>query len=282
MLRLSGGGWAATLLPERGAAFAALMLDGADVLAPLPEGADPNATPAGAFLMLPWANRLDGGRLPLPGGGEHRLPLTRPDEGNAIHGLARERAWTVAAASPSRARLALRLGDAPYDLDAAMEVSLGPEGVRVAVSLANRADAPSPPVGHGWHPWFVRGPRARVAFAATHALETDARNLPVRAAPHAGLADADPVGHDTHFAGWGGTVALDLDAAPLPRLALRGEGAWSRNLQLYAPPGRPVLCAEPQSHATDAANRAWLDAHGPMAVLAPGAALAGAAVLSRA
>ena len=76
---------------------AAGLRRGIDVLAPLPLGADPNASFAGAFLMAPWANRLDEGRLPV-GGTTWHLPLNRPHDGTAIHGLVRDAAWTAAEA----------------------------------------------------------------------------------------------------------------------------------------------------------------------------------------
>ena len=37
------------------------------MLAPLPLGADPNSSFRGAFVMAPWANRLDRGLLPVAG-----------------------------------------------------------------------------------------------------------------------------------------------------------------------------------------------------------------------
>ena len=93
VLELRGGGWRAALLPEQGAAFAALEHEGRPILQPL-EGRDPNTTPAGAFWMLPWTNRLDGGAFRWAGE-TYRFPITHPAEGNALHGLARARAWVV-------------------------------------------------------------------------------------------------------------------------------------------------------------------------------------------
>ena len=63
MIRLEAGAWQAVLLPEQGACFASLRCDGRDVLAPVPAGAAPVGSQAGAFLMLPWCNRLGDGLL---------------------------------------------------------------------------------------------------------------------------------------------------------------------------------------------------------------------------
>src|SRR5688572_1862479 len=104
MVTLEGGGWIARLLPEQGGAFAALAWRGRDVLVPLPLGADPNAGFAGAFTMAPWANRLDGGLLPVAGIG-YRLPVNRPEDGTAIHGLSRDRPWEAEQAARDAAVL---------------------------------------------------------------------------------------------------------------------------------------------------------------------------------
>src|SRR5689334_7598963 len=114
MLELAGAGWAARLLPEQGGAFAALEYAGDAVLAPLPLGADPNAGFGGAFLMLPWANRLDGGHLPIAGT-LHQLRVNRAEDNTAIHGLAREHPWEVALAEPARVVLTQRLAEPPFD-----------------------------------------------------------------------------------------------------------------------------------------------------------------------
>ena len=100
-LALAGGDWEAVLLPEQGAAFARLACRGIDVLVPLPLGADPNASFGGAFLMAPWANRLDEGRLPV-GGVTWHLPVNRPADDTAIHGLVRDMPWQVEESGAAR------------------------------------------------------------------------------------------------------------------------------------------------------------------------------------
>ena len=44
---------------------------------------------------MPWPNRLEDGAYEFDGR-THQLPLTEPERRNAIHGLVREEAWTVA------------------------------------------------------------------------------------------------------------------------------------------------------------------------------------------
>ncbi len=265
-LRLRAGAWSATVLPDQGGAFARLDYAGVPVLAPLPQGADPNATPAGAFWMIPWANRMAGGML----GPGWRLPVNRPAEDTAIHGLSRDRPFAVVSAGPDRVRLAQDLDAPPYACRVALAIRLRPEGLSVAAVITNRGAQPAP-IGLGWHPWFARRPGQRVRFTACHRLRTDARLLPVEAVPDAGLAAAPVeglIGTDAHFTGWSGVLQLE-DAAL--RLDCRAGGAWARNLQLYVPPQAAAICLEPASHIPDAPNRPGLARHGALRPLAAGA-----------
>ena len=265
-LRLRAGAWSAVLLPDQGAGFARLDCAGVPVLAPLPQGADPNATPAGAFWMMPWANRMAGGVL----GPGWRLPVNRPADDTAIHGLTRDHPFAVVSASPDRVRLVQEVDTAPYAYRVALSIRLRTEGLSVAAVITNRG-AERAPVGLGWHPWFARRSGQRLSFTAGHRLRADARLLPVDAVPDPGLAAAavaDLIGTDAHFSGWAGKALLE-DAAL--RLELRAGGTWARNLQLYVPPHAAAICLEPVSHTPDAPNRPALAGHGALRLLAPGA-----------
>ena len=278
MLTLEGGGWAARLLPEQGGALAALSWRGRDVLAPLPLGADPNGSFCGAFIMAPWANRLDGGVLPVAGT-EYRLPVNRPQDGTAIHGLSRDRPWTVVARQAGCAGAAVALAqqvDAgalglPWRYAAEFRLDLGEAGVEIGLSLRN-AGALTFPFGLGWHPWFLRPPGTRLRFRAGTLFARDARCLPVATQPSAGVDGDESAyeGLETHFAEWDGTAEI---LRPDLRLRLRAWGAWARNLQVFAPTGGAVLCVEPVSHVPDAPNRPAFAPHGALVMLPPGGML---------
>ncbi|WP_149541254.1 aldose epimerase family protein [Siccirubricoccus phaeus] len=275
-LLLESSTWQAELLPGQGGACAALRWRGLDLLVPLPEGADPNASFAGAFLMAPWANRLDGGALPVAGTLWH-LPVNRVADNTAIHGLSRDAAWQVVSAGSAHAVLE-QLVDAtplgvPWRYRARLGWRLGARSLRLTLGLTNAGEAAFP-FGLGWHPWFARPRGTRLRFAATTLFARDARTLPVAAEPCPGLDGAEPAyeGLDTAFAGWDGVAELHR---PEGCLHLAASGAWARHLQVFAPPGGHFLCLEPVSHVPDAPNRPALAAHGPMALLAPGESLAG-------
>ncbi|MDO9707578.1 aldose epimerase family protein [Paracraurococcus lichenis] len=280
-LVLAGGGWEAALLPGQGAAMARLAWRGRDILVPLPHGADPNGSFAGAFLMAPWTNRLDAGRLPVAGTTYH-LPVNRIVDDTAIHGLVRDAAWTVEAQSGSHAVLA-QTGDAeaagiPWHWQARLEVSLDAAGAAVALTLGNAGALPFP-FGCGWHPFFLRPAGTRLRFAAGTLFARDARCLPIAAQPSTGV-DGDEAayeGLDTHFAGWDGVAEIRR-----PDLALRiaAAGAWAGNLQVFAPAGSGILCVEPVSHVPDAPNRPDFARFGPLGMLAPGESLQARVLLS--
>ena len=265
MVDLAAGGWRAALLPEQGATFARLAHDGRDLLVPIPPGAPPIGPFHGAFLMAPWTNRLDAGRIEVAGRTWH-MPVNRPSENTALHGLLRDLPWRVESHTPDRAILACGLDHPPFRVAARLDAALSAEGLKLAVSLTNTA-AHATPLGIGWHPFFMRPPGTRLRFGARVVFGRDARNLPVAPRPSAGIEGGDPVldGLDTHYAGWDGVAEITYPGSR--PLVLRAEGAWRRNLQVFSPRDSGILAVEPVSHAPDAANRAAAAAHGAMHIV---------------
>ena len=270
-LSIAGHGWEAQVAPADGGGLTALRFEGRDVLVPALPGARLGG-PFGAFWMIPWANRLDGGRL-----GGHRLPVNRPQDGTAIHGLSRDRPWRVAEATASRAGLEQEVAAAPFRYRARLAMTAEERGFVLDLHVANAGEE-ALPFGAGWHPWFARPRGTRLAFRATHRCTHDARCLPVSAAAVKGLDGGEDafLGLDTHFAGWDGVARI---AWPGLTLTMTAQGDLAPNLQVYAPRDRAVLCVEPSSHLPDAVNRPELAPLGPMRPLAPGAALSGRIVL---
>jgi aldose 1-epimerase len=278
MLHLAAAGWHATLLPDQGAAFARLAHDGRELLVPIPSGGDPNAGFHGSFLMAPWTNRLDGGRI-VVGGREWRMPINRPAEGNALHGLFRTRPWQVEQSTDDHAVLTCALDHPPFRCAARMEVALSAAGLSLTVALTNTGEAPTP-IGHGWHPFFVRPRGTRLRLVARTVFGRDARGLAVAPRPTSGLEGADEVLetlHDAHLAGWDGAAEITFpDGATL---AMQAGGAWRGNVHVFAPRGAGILCVEPVSHAPDAANNPAAAAHGAMLLASPRESLIGSLLI---
>jgi aldose 1-epimerase len=270
-MELHAGDARAVILPEAGGAFARLDHREHALLVPLPEGAGPNSGFHGSFLMAPWTNRLDGGRI-VVAGVTHRMPVNRPAEKTAIHGFLREMAWDVLEAGTSHLVMRCAFDRPPFTGTAHVDVRLAPDHLALSVTLANGGTVPTP-MGFGWHPYFVRPPGTCFTANTRMVFGRDSRNLPIAPRPCPGLRGAEAVLDrlDSHFAGWDGTARIDW---PDGRgLTLRASGAWAGNLQVFAPPDAGVLAVEPVSHAPDAANREEVAAHGPMHLLHPGQTL---------
>lgn len=272
-MEIRAGDAIATILPERGAAFTRLDNAGRCILQPVPDGADPNRGFHGSFLMAPWTNRLDGGRIKVAGA-EHRMPVNRPEEDTAIHGFLREMAWDVVDTAPDRLVLACRFDRVPFTGHARLAARLAPDHLTLEIALSNDGAAPTP-MGFGWHPYFPRPAGTRLHAAARTVFGRDARNLPIAPRPSTGIHGGDGVldALDTHLAGWDATALITWPDGF--SLTMKAAGAWASNLQVFAPRGGGVLAVEPVSHAPDSANRAAAAAHGAMHLLAPGQTLEG-------
>lgn len=177
---ISAGGYRATIV-ETGAGLRELVYRGVDLVDGYP--AEEMCTGGRGQLLLPWPNRVDGGRYAF-GGRDHQLPLTEVAAGNAIHGLTRWTSWTLAEHTADFVRLTYRLPAQPgypYALDLAAGYRLHADGgLAVTVTAANPGDRPAP-YGAGAHPYLTVGvpvDQATVTIPAATRLLTDDRGIP--------------------------------------------------------------------------------------------------------
>lgn len=182
---ISAGGYRATVV-ETGAGLRELAYRDVDLV----DGytAEQMCTGGRGQLLLPWPNRVDGGRYRFDGR-DHQLPLTEVPARNAIHGLTRWASWTCAEHTADRVRLTYRLPAQPgypYALELAVEYRLHADGgLAVTVTAANPGDRPAP-YGAGAHPYLTVGvpvDEARVTIPAATRLLTDDRGIPTGEEP---------------------------------------------------------------------------------------------------
>lgn len=235
--------------------------------------ADAPVTGGRGQVLVPWPNRIGDGRYQFAGS-DLQLPLTEPENGNAIHGLVRWVPWRLLA----RSEEALRLGTVirpqpgyPFSVDVTAEYRLGPDGLDVAIFATNVGNGPAP-YGVGQHPYLTLGtgtvdPLVLTVPARDRVL-TDDRGLPVGREPVEGSAfdfrTARPIGParlDTAFSldrDDGGSAAVRL-AHPSGAHGVDvrlGEGA--RYVQIYtgdtlpAAERRQGVAVEPMSCPPDA------------------------------
>jgi aldose 1-epimerase len=183
-IRLSHAGQELTVV-EVGAGIRTYSAGGRPVL----DGYDESEMCPGGHgqLLAPWPNRLGDGRFEWEGR-SYQTPLSEPENHNAIHGLVRWAAWSVAAVDPGEARLTYRLHPQPgwpWTLDLAVAYRLGADGLRVVTEMTNVADAGlgSCPFGIGWHPYLAAFgelvDQAVLTVPAVEAYRSDERGLPV-------------------------------------------------------------------------------------------------------
>ncbi|MGA7540772.1 MAG: aldose 1-epimerase [Steroidobacteraceae bacterium] len=265
------------LRPELGAAVATLRYRGRDVLRPTPAGAgDPFET--AAFALVPFANRIAGGIF-RSGGRELRIERNAPNQPHPLHGHAWRKPWRLESADRDRVSLSFEHppDSWPWRYAASQTLTLRPDGLQVALAVTNR-DSTAMPAGLGWHPYFPKGPGARLEADVEGVWLTDEACLPVRLAPgtrfgqwSGGAELARPELIDHCHSGWSGSAQILLPEQRL-RLVLTASRPL-RWLHIYSPPDKDFFCIEPVSHMPDAVNRPEPPAITGLKLLEPGESL---------
>jgi aldose 1-epimerase len=139
-------------------------------------------------VLIPWPNRLEDGAYEF-GGRTHRLPLTEPERGNAIHGLVRDADWRVGERAPDRVVLEHGLEPQPgypFSLSVRIEYALSEGGLTVRTTTTNVAEEACP-FGSGQHPYLTLGTEAVdsliLSAPGRTVLRVDERSLPVGKEP---------------------------------------------------------------------------------------------------
>jgi aldose 1-epimerase len=263
----------AVLLPEAGARLHRLTAFGQDLLRTPPDPATHLREPFfwGGYVMAPWCNRFPAG-LTEVNGRRVQLASNFPD-GSAIHGQAYARPFSV---SESDGALTLRAGEDgwPWPYQLSLTAAIDETVLDLYWQLTNLADEPMP-AGIGFHPWWRRPVRLRVA--ASHAFDsnvappteprpvTGASDLRMLAAPASGLDGT-----------WTDAVPPAVELA-WPHLGVRADVTTSPNARFVAvasPADLDAIAVEPQTHAPDGLRRLLDGRSDGLALLPPGATLA--------
>jgi aldose 1-epimerase len=145
--------------------------------------ADEMCTSGRGQVLVPWPNRIRDGRYDFDGRA-HQLALTEPTNGNAIHGLVRWAAWSIAEQGPDRAVLEHVLHPQPgypFTLAVRIEYALSDSGLSVRTTATN-AGGDACPYGAGAHPYLTVGTETvdsvLLRAPGRTALESDERGIP--------------------------------------------------------------------------------------------------------
>jgi aldose 1-epimerase len=170
------------VVTECGATLRVLEYDGRPLLHGF--GEEEMSTAGRGQLLMPWPNRIRDGAYTFEGR-DHRLGLTEPAQGHAIHGLVRWAAWSPEEHGTTSVSLSYRLmaqSGYPWTVDLHVLYDLSAEGMTVTQTATNLGDRPAP-YASGAHPYLTAGPAPvdgwELTLPASRRLVADDRQIPV-------------------------------------------------------------------------------------------------------
>lgn len=246
-------------------------------------------------ILFPFPNRVRDGRFTFRGK-VFTLPINEVERGHAIHGLVFTRPWEVVATGASdeegawiTCRFESRAfpeveADFPFPFTLEYTYRLRDGALENEVKATNTGDGPMP-MGYGVHPWFKApftawGSRqeCRLLAPADKLWELDdliPTGRIVKPAPERDLTRGPKLGgqeYDDVYAGLtGGGPSHSMMADPGTgiEIVVIADSSF-RELVIYAPGERDVVCIEPYTCTTDAFNLAERGVDSGMTVLKPG------------
>jgi aldose 1-epimerase len=252
------------VVSELGGGLRSWTVGDRELLATFTAGTE-NAAFAGKVLA-PWPNRVRDGRYRFDGA-EHRLEVSEPERGNALHGLVTGSRWRGRRSQARRATFSYDLGPQtgyPFSLRLAVAYELAADGVQVTLRATN-VGSQRAPFGAGLHPYLAtEGEDLTLEVPARTRIPVDERQLP--AGPPTAVQGTDQdfrrarpvdgVALDTCF----GDLVRDPDGVVrvrlAPRAGTRALAIWMDEsfqfVQVYTVPG--AIAVEPMTCAPDAFN----------------------------
>jgi len=275
---LSAHGYEAAIASV-GASLRSLTFEGRDLVVPF--AADQLRPAYRGTTLAPWPNRVVDG-IHRFGGEEHRLALTEPDRGHALHGLLSWADWRVVETSDDAVTLVATVpaqSGYPWWLEVSTTYRLSADGVTQTVRATNRSASPAP-WGTGPHPYLVAGPGAlddwilelpadtvlevtpdRLAPVALASVDVDADRFDFRSPRALGAVEIDHAYTDLHRDATGrATVTVTDPSGTGVALHWDTACAWVQihTADLPTGPGTPGhragLAVEPMTCAPDAFN----------------------------
>ncbi len=256
-------------IAEVGASLRRYTLRGVDVTSPY--GEDEIAPKGSGAVLVPWPNRLRGGRFTFDAV-VYQLPLTEPDKGNAIHGLARWVRWTPLAVEPASVTLGIDLvpqNGWPFEIRVEVTYALHAELGLTVTGVARNTGADRAPFGAGFHPYLsLHGQPiddVTLRLPAAERIVTDEAQLPI------GQQAVGGTPHDFRRGRRLRGIRLDDGFTRLALVDGRGSAEvrtksdraalWFdsafRYLQVFTPDvagGEPAIAIEPMTCPPDAFN----------------------------
>ena len=176
-------GEAIAVITEVAASLRVLTLGGIDLTEPYGHGVLPSF--CNGIVLVPWPNRVRDG-LWIHEGAAQVLDLTEPARRNALHGLLRDRPYTLDHRTADAVTLAATVHPTrgyPFILDTTVRYELVDDGIRVTHGVVNVGEKRAP-FAVGTHPFLRLGDvptdELTLTLAAGTRFETDVRLNPIR------------------------------------------------------------------------------------------------------
>ncbi len=279
MLTLASGPLELLLSPATGGSIARFAWRGEGRTIPILRGCDgdpEHVLATGSFPLVPYVNRIRGGRFSFRGR-DVRIAPNMVGDRSPLHGQGWLGAWIVEQASDNSASLAFDhpAGEWPWHYAAEQHFALTADELTVELTCRNLSDSPMP-CGLGQHPYFHCSGQTRLRTGVTDVWTIDQDVLPVDRVAATGQFDlADRaicgLGLDHGFGGWDGRATLSDPEWPF---AIEMSSSDAGFFQLYSPDSGGIFVVEPVTHANAALNapeEEWAELG--MRVLAPGEAM---------
>ena len=258
-LQLRAGPLEMVLSPSLGGSIQRFDWVGAEARRPILRGCDTalkNVLDAASFPLVPYVNRIRGGRFSFRGR-EVRIAPNMAGDISPLHGQGWLSAWRVEEARETGAFLAFDhpAGEWPWTYEAKQRFELDDGGLSLELKCRNISDERMP-CGLGQHPYFPCSAATRLDTAVEAVWTIDDNVLPVGKEPAEGRYD---LRHrfvcgqhlDHGFSGWSGRAIITDPDWPFD-LVLSSPTA--RFFQLYSPEQGGIFVAEPVTHANAALN----------------------------
>jgi aldose 1-epimerase len=269
VVTLRAGNWTSRWVPSVGMVGVSLFGSGRELLGQL-GGLEAYAGRGSTFgipLLHPWANRLSAFSYRAAGHdvalGAETPGLRTEEHGLPIHGLlAASKRWEVREVTDRTLRAELDFGAAPellaafpYPHTLSLDIAQTSAALTVSTTLTPTTEQPVP-VSFGFHPYFtlpgVGRERLILRTPAMSRLLLDENGIPT--------GEKEPVGGRHAPIGDENLDDAYTDLGPDPHFTIAGGGheltvrflEGFTHLQLFTPPGRPVIAIEPMTAPTDA------------------------------
>jgi aldose 1-epimerase len=260
LVTLSRGSLTLTLSPACGGSvtrFTYYRSDGPEIpLFRVVEGEPANPLDCGCFPLVPFVNRIRGGRFRFRGRDVTLSPNLSGDP-SPLHGQGWRKAWHVVRQTGSEAELGFRHapGEWPWAYEARQTFALEADGLSASLACTNASDS-TMPCGLGLHPYFDCGPETILDADVGCCWTIDEQVLPVERVSAEGRFDLRRrriCGQDLDhgFGQWSGRARIDDPGLPF---AIELSSAASPYLHVYSPRAGGFFAAEPVTHANAALN----------------------------